>query len=249
MRKRHLAILAALLLFAVTAGSLRALNVPQLQGRVNDYGGILQPQEKNDLEAYLASVETKTTAQLVLLTLKSLEGDPLEDFSIRVAEAWKIGQKGKDNGVILIVSMAEHAVRIEVGYGLEAILPDGKCGTIIRQIVVPEFRGRSYYTGIKNAFQTMAQVIGGDSSAIQDLEKQDASSAHSSGGFNCIFFIVLLMIFFVLKILSPCRALRSFTSGGKGWTSHSTGGFFSGGGGGFSGGGGSFGGGGASGSW
>jgi len=254
MRKRHLVVLVALLLFMVTAGNLRALNVPQLQSRVNDYAGILQSREKTELEAYLASVEDKTTSQLVLLTLKSLEGEPLEDFSMRVAEAWKIGQKGKDNGAILLVSIAEHAVRIEVGYGLEAILPDGKCGTIIRQIIVPEFRGGNYYTGIKNAFQTMAQVIGGDSSAIKDLEKQDKSSAHSSGGFNCAFFIVLLMLFFVLKMCSPCRAFRSLTSGGKGWTSHSSGGFFSGGGfssggGGFSGGGGSFGGGGASGSW
>jgi uncharacterized protein len=252
MRHRHLALFAALLLFAAAAGSLQALNVPQLQGRVNDYAGILQPREKTELETYLASVEDKTTAQLVLLTLKSLEGDSLEDFSIRVAEAWKVGQKGKDNGVILIVSIAEHAVRIEVGYGLEAILPDGKCGTIIRQIIVPEFRGGNYYAGIKNAFQTMVQVIGGDSSALQDLEKQDKSSAHSSGGFNCAFFIVLLMIFFVLKMCSPCRALRGFTTGSGGWTSHTGGGgFFSGGGGGggFSGGGGSFGGGGASGSW
>lgn len=251
MRKRHVALLIGLVLLAVTAGSLRALNVPQLQGRVNDYAGILNNGEKSQLESYLASVEDKTTAQLVLLTIKSLEGESLEDFSMRVAEAWKIGQKGKDNGVIMLVAVQEHAIRIEVGYGLEAVLPDGKCGTIIRQVIVPEFRGGNYYAGINSAFQTMAQVIGGDSSQIQELEKQDKSSAHSGGGFSCAFLFFILIMIIVLKALSPCRAFRSFTSGSGGWTSHSGGGFFSGGGGGggFSGGGGGFGGGGASGGW
>jgi uncharacterized protein len=253
MGKRQLGILIALLLFALTAGSLTALNVPQLQGRVNDYAGVLKPAEKSDLESYLASVEDKTTAQLVLLTIKSLEGDPLEDFSMRVAEAWKIGQKGKDNGVIMVVALEEHDVRIEVGYGLEGILPDGKCGTIIRQVIIPAFRAGNFYQGIRDAFQTMAGVIGGDATQMQALEKSDASRGKSSGGFSCAFLFFLLMIFFVLKICSPCRALKTLSGGSGGWTTHSGGGggFFSGGGGGggFSGGGGSFGGGGASGHW
>jgi uncharacterized protein len=255
MQRRRLVWCLALWLLAAGIGTLSALNVPQLVGRVNDYAGILKPEEKTELEAYLASVESKTTAQLVLLTIKSLEGDPLEDFSIRVAEAWKIGQKGKDNGLILLVSLNERAVRIEVGYGLEGVLPDGKCGTIIRQQIVPEFRGGNYYAGIKNAFQTLAQVAGGDSTGLQALENQDKSKGRSSGGFNCAFFFILIIIAIVIKMLSPCKALRSMSGKSGGWTSHSSGGFFSGGGsrssggGGFSGGGGSFGGGGASGGW
>ena len=253
MGKRQLGILIALLLLALTAGNLEALDVPRLQGRVNDYAGVLKPEEKTDLESYLASVEDKTTSQLVLLTIKSLEGDPLEDFSMRVAEAWKIGQKGKDNGVIMLVALDEHDVRIEVGYGLEGILPDGKCGTIIRQLIIPAFRAGNFYQGIRDAFQTMAGVIGGDATQMQALEKSDTSRGKSSGGFSCGFFIFLLIFFFVLKMLSPCRAFKTMTGGSRGWTSHSGGGFFSGGGGGggggFSGGGGSFGGGGASGHW
>lgn len=251
MRKRPLVLLIALGLLTVAAGTLRALDVPRLQGRVNDYADILTDTERSQLESYLASVEDKTTAQLVLLTIKSLEGESLEDFSMRVAEAWKVGQKGKDNGLILLVAVKERAIRIEVGYGLEGVLPDGKCGTIIRQVIVPEFRGGNYYAGISNAFQTMAQVIGGDSSQIQQLENQDKSSGQSGRGFSCAFLFFILIMIIILKAISPCRAFRSFTSSGGGWTSRGGGGgFFSGGGGGgFSGGGGGFGGGGASGGW
>jgi uncharacterized protein len=254
MAERRFVIAGALLLVLLAgAGTLSALDVPRLEGRVNDYAGVLDAGQKAELESYLASVEQKTTAQLVLLTVKSLEGEPLEDYSMRVAEAWKIGQKGKDNGVILLVAMAEHAVRIEVGYGLEPVLPDGKCGTIIRQIIVPEFRSGSYYAGIKDGFQAMAQVIGGDSAQVDELQKQERSRGGLPNGLGCTFFIIIFILFIVLKSVSPCKAWRSLSTGSRGWTSHGGGGgWFSGGGGGgggFSGGGGSFGGGGASGGW
>ncbi len=256
MGSRRLLITAVLLVVVLAgAATLSALDVPRLEGRVNDYAGILDAGQKAELDSYLASVEQKTTAQFVLLTLKSLEGEPLEDYSMRVAEAWKIGQKGKDNGVILLVSMAEHAVRIEVGYGLEAVLPDGKAGTIIRQVIVPEFRSGNYYAGIRNAFQTMASVVGGDSSQVDELQKNEKSRGGAPSGLGCGFFIFLFILFIVLKSVSPCKAWKSLSTGSRGWTSHSggggwfSGGGFGGGGGGFSGGGGSFGGGGASGSW
>ncbi len=255
MRRRVLILWSGLLLLVLAgAGLVRALDVPRLEGRVNDYAGVLKPEEKSELESFLASVEQKTTAQLVLLTIKSLEGDPLEDYSIRVAEAWKIGQKGKDNGVILLVAMAEHAVRIEVGYGLEPILPDGKCGTIIRQVIVPEFRAGNYYAGIRNAFQTMAQVIEGDSSQVDELQKQEKSRGAWPSGLNCVIIFIIVLLFIFLRFCSPCRMIPGYTSRSGGWKSHGGGGFFGGfggggGGGGFSGGGGGFGGGGASGGW
>jgi len=242
-------------LLAAGAGTpLSALDVPQLVGRVNDYAAMLTSGEKAELEAFLAATETKTTAQLVLLTLKSLEGENLEEYSMRVAEKWKIGQKDTDNGVILLVSLNDRAVRIEVGYGLEGVLPDSKCGTIIRQQIVPEFRAGNYYGGIKSAFETMAQVVAGDPSSLQALEKQDKSKG---SGFGCGFFFVLVLIIIVLIMLSPCKNISTAAGKGGGWTRRSSGGFFGGGGGGFrssggggfSGGGGSFGGGGASGGW
>jgi len=246
------AILRNLLAYCLlTAGPLFGLEVPALKGRVNDYARILEPDQATALENNLAAIESSTTAQFALLTIPSLEGEPLEDFSLQVVEAWKLGQKGKDNGLLMLVAVEDRAVRIEVGYGLEGTLPDGKCGTIIRQVIVPEFRKGNYYTGISKAFQVMGQALAGDPSQIKLLESREAEKGHSSG--LGTFFIVLILFFLVAKILSPCRKGRWYSSRpGGGWRSFGTGGFSGGGGGspgGFSGGGGSFGGGGASGRW
>lgn len=250
MRKVCLTLLVVML----AAGPVLGLKVPPLKGRVNDTAGVLEPDEERALENYLASVETSTSAQMVLLTIPSLEGDPLEDFSMRVAEAWKIGQKGADNGILLLVAVEDRAVRIEVGYGLEGTLPDGKCGTIIRQVIVPHFRNGNYYEGISGAFEVMGQAISGDPSQLKVMEAKEAKKTSGSG----TIFIAFLLLFIILKIISPCRKGKWYSSRtGGGWRSFGGGGFTSGrssgsgsfGGGGFSGGGGSFGGGGASGRW
>jgi uncharacterized protein len=241
---------AMLVIVLLAAGPLFGLEVPALKGRVNDYARILEPEQAAALENNLAAIESSTTAQFVLLTIPSLEGEPLEDFSLRVAEAWKLGQKRADNGLLMMVAVEDRAIRIEVGYGLEGTLPDGKCGTIIRQVIVPEFRNGKYYTGISKAFQVMGQAVAGDPSQITLRESREAESDHGSG--LGTFFVVLILFFLVAKIISPCRKGRWYSSRpGGGWRSFGTGGF-SGGGhslGGFSGGGGSFGGGGASGRW
>ncbi|HEX9902792.1 MAG TPA: TPM domain-containing protein, partial [Acidobacteriota bacterium] len=148
---------AVMVILLLAAGPLFGLEVPGLKGRVNDYARILEPEQEAALENNLAAIESSITAQFVLLTIPSLEGEPLEDFSLRVAEAWKLGQKGADNGLLMLVAVEDRAIRIEVGYGLEGTLPDGKCGTIIRQVIVPEFRNGNYYTGIFKAFQIMGQ--------------------------------------------------------------------------------------------
>ncbi|MBN2199494.1 MAG: TPM domain-containing protein [Candidatus Aminicenantes bacterium] len=247
----------SLFFFLVLAGSAPGLDVPDLTGRVNDFAGILEPDEKRMLENYLASVEASTSAQMVLLTIPSLEGDPIEDVSLRVAEAWKLGRRDTDNGLLLLVAVEDREVRIEVGYGLEGVLPDGKCGTIIRQVIVPEFRNGNHYEGISKAFEVMGQTVAGDPSQLKVLESHEEKSNSGVG----TLFIVLILISIVLKIVSPCRKGRWYSSrSGGGWQSFGSGGFTSGGssgprsfggssGGGFRGGGGSFGGGGASGRW
>ncbi len=254
MKKAGKILAVWIFILSVSAVPALALKVPPLKGRVNDYAGILKPDEERLLENYLASVETSTSAQMVLLTIRSLEGDPLEDFSMRVVETWKIGKKKADNGILLLVALEEREIRIEVGYGLESVLPDGKCGAIIRQVLVPQFRSGNYYEGISRAFQIMGQAVAGDPSQLKVLESHESKSGSGVG----TFFLALILFFLILKIISPCRKGRFYSSrGGSGWKPYSGGftgrgssGFGGGfGGGGFSGGGGSFGGGGASGRW
>ena len=245
--KRYMIII---FLLALSVKCLSALEVPELKGRVNDYADLLTEEEKQKLENTLKGIETNTSAQLVLLTVISLMGDDLEDFSMRVSEDWQIGQKDKDNGVILLVALSERRIRIEVGYGLESVLPDGRCGTIIRNVITPAFRNGKYYEGLNDAFLAMNSYITG-SDNIDQFEKKYASSEEDDVLAGIIVIIIFIIIFAFIFIGIGKRSSRRkgrgvFWIGGSGWNSSGGGGFSSGG---FSGGGGSFGGGGASGGW
>jgi len=116
------------------------LDVPRLQGYVNDYAGMISPSAKSKIEEGLRAFEQSDSTQIVVLTIPSLEGENLEEFGIKAAEAWKIGQKGKDNGAILIVSKQDRKIRIEVGYGLEGRLTDLAAGRIIDLVIKPRFQ-------------------------------------------------------------------------------------------------------------
>jgi uncharacterized protein len=126
-------------------------SLPALSGRVVDLAGILSPAEEDELVRKLEAIETETSVQIVVAAIPSLEGEPIEDFSIRLAEAWKIGQAGLDNGAIILVVPGERRVRIEVGYGLEPVIPDGLAGRIIRERMTPAFREGNFYAGLLSA--------------------------------------------------------------------------------------------------
>lgn len=117
-----------------------AMDVPPLKGYVNDYANIISPSAKAKIEAELKSFEQSDSTQVVILTIPSLQGEALEDFSIKVAETWRIGQKGKDNGIILLVALKERKTRIEVGRGLEGRLTDLMAGRIIDLVINPRFK-------------------------------------------------------------------------------------------------------------
>ena len=117
-----------------------ALDVPKLQGYVNDYADMISPQVRDQLNNELHAFEQSDSTQIVILTIPSLEGEALEDFSIKVAEAWKIGQKNKDNGAILLVAKQERKIRVEVGRGLEGRLTDLMSGRIIDLVIQPRFK-------------------------------------------------------------------------------------------------------------
>jgi uncharacterized protein len=127
---------------------LQALDAPHLTGRVNDYAGMLSPEAASLLEQKLAAFERDQTTQIVVLTIPSLQGDDIDQFTIRVADRWKIGQKGTDNGVLLVIAQAERKVRIEVGMGLQGVLPDITAGRIIRDIMRPHLKAGNFDHGI-----------------------------------------------------------------------------------------------------
>ena len=148
IRALSLQLLGALVLFLFAPALSNALDVPPLRGRVNDYAKLLSQERALALEAQLEKFEQETGHQIAVLTIPSLEGDSLEDFSIRVAETWKIGKKGFDNGAILLVARDDLKLRIEVGYGLEGVLPDAIASRIILEVITPRFRSGDYAGGI-----------------------------------------------------------------------------------------------------
>jgi len=138
-----------------------ALEVPPLTGRVVDRAHILSPPVLSDLNSVLAAHEAKTSNQVAVLTLPSLEGHPLEDFSHQVATAWALGKKGTDNGVLFLIAIKEKKLRIEVGYGLEGTLTDAKSSQIIRHEVVPHFRAGDFSGGVVAGTQAIVATIEG----------------------------------------------------------------------------------------
>lgn len=224
---------------------------------VVDLAGIIDDNIEALLNSYLKELEQKTTAQVVVLTIQTLEGEDIEGFSLRIAERWKLGQKGKDNGLLITVAALDRRYRFEVGYGLEAILPDSLVGSIGRQYLVPYFRKGEYTTGIVKAVEAVVSVIaenqGVEISKVPEitLRQQDRiKKEHRVFKIAISIFIFTLIIYLFIRYPRILLLLLLSSSGSRrgGW---SGGGGF--GGGGFSGfgggGGGGFGGGGASGRW
>ncbi len=160
--KYILALILALFTFSSTAF---ALDVPPLRGHVNDYAAMLSPAAVQGLEADLTAFERSDSTQIVVLTIPTLEGETLEDFSIKVAEAWRIGQKKIDNGVILLIAKQERKIRIEVGRGLEGKLTDLVSGRIIRGEIAPRFKAGDIDGGIKAGVAAIMAVAKGEYSA------------------------------------------------------------------------------------
>jgi uncharacterized protein len=228
--------------------SLVALEVPPLKQRVNDTANMLSASTKQQLEEILGRLEQTDSTQIVLLTIPSLGGEVLEEFSIKVAEQWKIGQEGLDNGAILLIAKTDRKIRIEVGYGLEGSLTDLMAGRIIRNVIVPKFKAGNFDQGVIDGVQAMIGVVRGE---YQVPEKIPSASGSKVKG-TSLFFVVFIAFVFIISILG--RLFPFFRHGhsqrshwGAGWSGGFGGGGFSSGG--FSGGGGGFGGGGASGGW
>jgi uncharacterized protein len=151
--------LAVALAAAATLGA--AETVPLLSGRVNDYAGMLGTEARARIEEKLGRLEQATTAQLAILTVQSLDGETVDDFAIRVAEAWKLGQTGKDNGVLFLIARQERRMKLEVGYGLESVLTDALCRRILDETVTPRFKASDFDGGVEAAVDVIAARLEG----------------------------------------------------------------------------------------
>ncbi len=262
------------LVVLVCAAWAQTLDFPQLTGRVVDEAGILDSGTRAALTKVSSDLEAKSTDQLVIVTLRSLRGTSIEDYGYQLGRTWKIGQKDKNNGVLLIVAPNERKVRIEVGYGLEPTLTDAITKFIIENAILPRFKAGDFAGGVKRGAEDIVSVLTGDEEYKQRAT-QSAKSQVSTGELIIMMIFVLIAGFIFLNVMygvyiairgvleqlgivSPRKKGKKkswfddwvVTSGSSGSGSSSGSSWSSGSsGGGFSGGGGSFGGGGSSGSW
>ena len=257
---RHIILIPLLSLFIFSP--CLAVEIPDKPSTyVVDLAGVIDPAVKHNLNGLLQELEQKTTAQFIILTIKSLGGESLEAVSLSIAhDKWKLGQKGKDNGLLLLISLQDKKYRFEVGYGLEGVLPDSFVGTVGREYLVPHFKKGDYSTGIYAgaviASKEIAEDAGVTLSGLPKMKKSlRVGRKKKSGGFlGSLFSLLLIVGLFFLFTRNPRLLLLLLMLSGMGgrrsWGSGHGGGFGGGGFGSFGGGGGGgFGGGGASGSW
>nr|WP_245280097.1 TPM domain-containing protein [Hyphomicrobium sp. 99] len=234
---------------------------PQLTGRVTDEAGLLTPEEKAEIEKTLADLEQTSTDQLAVVTVKSLQGYPIEDYGVGLGRKWGIGQKGKDNGALLIVAPNDRKVRIEVGRRLEPFMTDTMSALIIENAILPKFRRGDFSGGIKDGVRDIKSVLLGDAEEVKRRAAGGRTPQDDPMEMIHLVLFLLIVAFVIWVNYRQAQAVQSGVPGsqrrrggivvipggsgnwGGGWSGGDSGG------GGWSGGGGDFGGGGASGSW
>jgi uncharacterized protein len=190
--------IAALLLFLGMAASLlpsvaRALPVPPLTAHINDYAHMISEPVAGELERELAGLEKTDSTQIVVLTIPGLEGENIEEFSIKVAEAWKIGSKGVDNGVILLIAKDDRKVRIEVGRGLEGKLTDLVSGRIIRNSIIPRFKAGDFDGGVRAGVGAIVEAARGEYKA--EGRKPGRGHRGAMPVFTLLIFLFIALVF------------------------------------------------------
>lgn len=246
-------IFRCLLLLMLVAASASAATLPATPPNyVVDLAGIIDDSTESKLDGYLAELERRTSAQVIVLTVDTIDGQDIEGYSLKVAEQWKLGKKGRDNGILMTFAMKERRYRFEVGYGLEGILPDSLVGSIGRQLIVPNFKRGDYAAGVAQATLEVAGIIaknaGVEITGMPTRHPVSERVSKRAGPVQLVFLALFGVVMLYLFIRHPALFLLFLMSGGSGRGGWSDGGGF--GGGGFGGGGGGgFGGGGSSGGW
>ncbi|MDX2438078.1 MAG: TPM domain-containing protein [Acidobacteriota bacterium] len=191
-------------IFVAVAVSGIGLEVPYLSGRVNDQGEMFDDAFESQLEERLRVLEEETGAQVAVLTVRGLEGDPIEDFSIRVVQTWKLGREGVDDGALILVARDDRRMRIEVGYGLEGALTDAQAGRIIDQLMAPRFREGDFEGGVGAAVDAVAAAVRGEGLELPEPEPETGTPNFAT----IVFFLI-----FGLPFINAALAAR----GAWGW--------------------------------
>lgn len=247
--------LTALLAFAQTPEEVTASGYKPEKRLVHDFGNMFNAVERSQLENKLVAYDDSTSVQIAVVTFKKLDGYPIDLLASEIGERWKVGQKEKHNGIVIVLSNDDRKVSLRGGYGIQAKMPPTIEKLIIDREMIPEFKKGNYYQGIDNAVNAIQKQLAGQ----YDAEPKDESS---DGLFVFLFFVAIIILFIIIaskggggrgnrsrrgfnwgNVIFTSGGASSWGSGGSSWGGGSSGGGF----GGF--GGGSFGGGGASGSW
>lgn len=249
--KRLFSLIVCLTFFTIV---ISAQSLPRPSGYINDFASVISSQDKSWMESVARSINNQSGVAIAVATIPSIAPYSIEEYSMLLAEGWGVGKAGDDRGILFVLAVAERKIRIEVGYGLEGILPDAKTGSLIDKTMVPHLRNNDFSTGLKNGFSAAAAIIAEEYNIqISGLPAAEESTQEGTGiPFEIIIFLIIFFfgggrIFWPLLFLSSRR--RGFFGGGfgSGRSSGGFGGFSGGSGGSFRGfGGGGFGGGGAS---
>lgn len=187
-----------------------ALEVPPLTGRINDTAAMLSQQTVGELDSLLAGLEASDSTQLVVLTVPSLEGEVLEEFSIRVAETWGIGQKKHDNGALLLISRDDRRLRIEVGYGLEGRLTDLTAGRIIGRVIVPRFKEGRFDQGIRDGVEAMILAVKGEFDSSTISASRGRGEENDPAG---LIFLLAFVFAFIAKVFHGKKVMAAVAGG------------------------------------
>jgi len=242
-----------------SAPAAEEASMPNYKGYVNDFAGILNQQAESAIHSIAQQIETKTTAQIAVVTVPTTKPLTIEQYAVELFEKWGIGQKGKDNGILILMAVNDKKVRIETGYGLEGALPDALCSQIVYQVMVPEFKAGDFNKGLVSGAIAVADLIAKEYNTSLVLgeglpsgyAKRPAVLSPGARIFKSLFYIIVFLLIFGLRsgllfyfILGSAGRRRGgyWYGSGYGGSSGGFGGGFGGFGGGFSGGGGASGG-------
>lgn len=206
MKRPWFGVVLALILTVLVGGVALAQTFPKSQGYVNDFASLLSSQGRASLETRLSQLEKDTSAEVAVVTIKSLEGYTIEDYAVRLFENWGIGKKSKDNGVLFLIASEEREVRIEVGYGLEAVITDSRAGRILDKAVVPRFKEGNYEAGIFAGVADIEAYVRGGSPPLP-LEDNPVKRSMPSGFLTPILWVLGIASIYILGFMARSKSI------------------------------------------